>query len=99
MHELRLSIFAAVTAFILGLLLGHYISRSPKPLVLTNPQPAAVERPTLPSLTTAEANPTAAPSESSEKSPPASTENLIADLKAALSRPGSQRSYAAISKI
>jgi len=58
-----------------------------------------VERPTLPSLTTAEANPTAGPSESSEKSPPPSTENLIADLKAALSRPGSQRSYAAVSKI
>ena len=90
MHELRLSIFAAVTAFILGLLLGHYITRSPKPLVLTNPQPAIVAGPTLPSLPTAEANAggnaTAGPSESSEKSPPASTENLIADLKAALSR-------------
>src|SRR5438477_10687128 len=99
MHELRLSIFAAVTAFILGLLLGHYISRSPKPLVLTNPQPAIVAGPTFPSLPTAEANAganaTTGPSESSEKLQPPSTETLITDLKAAISSPDRQHRFAA----
>src|SRR4029077_5925776 len=92
-------IFAAVTAFIFGLLLGHYTTPSPKPGAPTNPQPATVERPILPSLPTAAATATAPPSESSEKSPPPSTETLIADLKAAISRPGSRHSFAAFSKI
>src|SRR5882762_7244410 len=100
MFAMRFSIFAALAAFIFGLALGHYAFRSPESVRVANsqPSPVAVEVTSSPGRVT-ERHATVAPSESSEKSTLASTESLIADLKVAISRSGSRRSYAAFSKI
>src|SRR5205807_2627707 len=99
MHGMRFSILTALAAFLVGIATGHYFSSSPQ----TTPrakseQPVAEVETSLPPIRTMERSATPSPSESPEKRAPASAESLIADIKAAVARSGTRRSYVAFSK-
>src|SRR5437870_1018615 len=105
MYGIRSSILAPIVAFIVGVALGYSLLPSPKPAPVTTsvslvPETAAKTAISKPPAKTADqsepAKPT--PSDSSDNAAPVSTENLIADLKAALASSSTRRTYAAFSR-
>jgi hypothetical protein len=99
MTGIRLAIFAALGAFLVGIIVGYY-AVLPSLTGGSHPQSGKFES-TLP------ANPVLSPKQTTalDESPPRSTpslpsnENIIADLKTALIHADSRHSYAAFSKL
>src|SRR5437870_1489353 len=100
MTGIRFSILTAIGAFLVGIAIGHYATTWSSKPELSHPQSSTIESnfsstPALPFKATASLE----DSVERSTSPGSSSENIIADLKAALAHSGSRHSYAAFSKL